>query len=44
MTIIVQLLGGVEFTFFPTLFKINVGGLYATDDWAATAGLRFTFR
>jgi hypothetical protein len=40
---ILQILGGVEFTFFP-LFKINVGGLYATDDWAATAGLRFTFR
>lgn len=38
-----QLVGGVEFTFFPTL-KFNVGGLYAKDDWAATAGLRFTFR
>jgi hypothetical protein len=38
-----QLVGGVEFTFFPTL-KFNVGGLYAKDDWAATAGVRFTFR
>ena len=38
-----QLVGGVEFTFFPTL-KFNLGGLYAKDDWGATAGLRFTFR
>lgn len=38
-----QLVGGVEFTFFPML-KFNMGGLYAKDDWAATAGLRFTFR
>lgn len=38
-----QLVGGIEFTFFPTL-KFNLGGLYAQDDWGATAGLRFTFR
>ncbi|MBK8575673.1 MAG: hypothetical protein IPN90_08350 [Elusimicrobia bacterium] len=40
---ILQFLGGCEFTFFP-LFKINVGGLYADKDWAATAGVRFSFR
>ncbi len=40
---VLQFLGGLEFTFFP-LCKINLGGLYAKDDWAATAGLRFTFR
>jgi hypothetical protein len=40
---VLQLLGGLEFTFFP-LCKINLGGLYAKDDWAATAGLRFSFR
>ncbi|MBK8870819.1 MAG: hypothetical protein IPN19_07160 [Elusimicrobia bacterium] len=38
-----QILGGCEFTFFP-MIKINVGGLYADKDWAATAGLRFSFR
>ncbi len=40
---VLHFLGGVEFTFFPML-KINLGGLYADEDWAATAGLRFTFR
>ncbi len=40
---VLHFLGGVEFTFFPML-KINLGGLYADKDWAATAGLRFTFR
>lgn len=40
---VLQFLGGCEFTFFP-LFKINVGGLYADKDWAATAGVRFSFR
>lgn len=38
-----QLVGGVEFTFFP-MMKVNLGGLYAKDDWSATLGLRFTFR
>jgi hypothetical protein len=40
---ILQFLGGCEFSFFP-LFKINVGGLLADKDWAATAGVRFSFR
>lgn len=38
-----QLVGGVEFTFFP-MMQVNLGGLYAKDDWSATLGLRFTFR
>jgi opacity protein-like surface antigen len=40
---VLHFLGGMEFTFFPML-KINLGGIYADKDWAATAGLRFTFR
>jgi hypothetical protein len=40
---IFQVLGGIEFTFFPTL-KFNLGGLYSQDDWAGTLGLRFSFR
>ncbi|MBL8024589.1 MAG: hypothetical protein JNK54_09980 [Elusimicrobia bacterium] len=39
----VQFLGGLEFSFFPTL-KFNVGGLYSQDDWAGTMGVRFSFR
>ncbi len=39
----VQLTGGAELTIFP-LVKLNLGGLYAKDRWAATLGFRASFR
>ena len=40
---ILHALGGLEFTFIPTL-KLNLGGIYSKNDWGGTAGLVFSFR
>ncbi|MBK7207840.1 MAG: hypothetical protein IPH91_06120 [Elusimicrobia bacterium] len=40
---LVQVTGGLQFTFFPTL-KLNLGGMWAPDNFAGTLGLQFNFR
>jgi len=40
---IVQVTGGVQFAFFPTL-KMNLGGMWSPDHFAGTLGLQFNFR
>lgn len=40
---ILHALGGLQFTFIPTL-KLNLGGIYSKNDWGGTAGLVFSFR
>lgn len=40
---LVQVSGGLELAFFPTL-KLNLGGLWSKGDYAASLGVRFSFR